>query len=108
MGYSYYPPLKDCLAGNRIEKVYGIVNGTTNYILTQMERGDSYESALKKLKSVVLPRLILRPTCWADAARKIAILASIAFGARAWKAMNCVGIERLEPLDLAYARELGK
>jgi homoserine dehydrogenase len=102
-------PLKNCLAGNRIEKLYGIVNGTTNYILTQMERGASYKLALKSAQERGYAEADpSSDVLGLDAARKIAILASIAFGARVQESdVNCVGIERLEPQDLAYARELG-
>lgn len=102
-------PLKDSLAGNRIEKVYGIVNGTTNYILSQMDQGITYEAALQQAKENGFAEADpSADVLGLDAARKIAILASIAFGARVRAAdVTCVGIKDLEPLDLAYARELG-
>ncbi|MDI3522665.1 MAG: homoserine dehydrogenase [Bacillota bacterium] len=102
-------PLKDCLAGNTIEKVYGIVNGTTNYILTQMENGHSYEEALAEAQRQGYAEADpYADVSGLDAARKIAILASIAFGARVTEDdVARTGIERLSPLDLAYAHELG-
>ncbi|MDK2784378.1 MAG: homoserine dehydrogenase [Bacillota bacterium] len=102
-------PLKECLAGNRIDKVYGIVNGTTNYILTQMASGKSYEDALKQAQAEGYAEADpYADVSGLDAARKIAILASIAFGARVTeKDVVRIGIERLSPLDLEYARELG-
>ena len=102
-------PLKDCLAGNKIQKVYGIVNGTTNYILTQMERDCSYEDALKQAQEKGFAEADpSADVLGLDAGRKIAILASIAFGTRVKDSdVSCVGIDDLEPLDLSYARELG-
>jgi homoserine dehydrogenase len=102
-------PLKDCLAGNRIQKVYGIVNGTTNYILTQMDRGNTYEKALKQAQEKGFAEADpSADVLGLDAARKIAILASIAFSARVTESdVTCTGVQDLEPLDLAYARELG-
>lgn len=102
-------PLKDCLAGNNIKKVYGIVNGTTNYILTKMEQGDTYEAALKEAQAKGFAEADPSSDVMGlDAARKIAILASISFGARVIEDdVSCVGIQDLEPLDLAYAKELG-
>jgi len=102
-------PLKECLAGNRIEKVYGIVNGTTNYILTQMASGKSYKDALRQAqKEGYAEADPYADVSGLDAARKIAILASIAFGARVTENdVTRIGIERLSPLDLEYASELG-
>ena len=71
-------PLHDSLAGNQIEKIIGIVNGTTNYILTSMtDTGESYETALKEAQDKGFAEA--DPTndvCGYDAARKLAILAS--------------------------------
>ncbi|NMA55539.1 MAG: homoserine dehydrogenase [Firmicutes bacterium] len=102
-------PLKTCLAGNRVEKLCGIVNGTTNYILTQMEQGTSYEAALKLAQEQGFAEADpSADVLGLDAARKIAILASIGFGARVRAdEVSCVGIQHLEPQDLVYARELG-
>ncbi|HHY92916.1 MAG TPA: homoserine dehydrogenase [Firmicutes bacterium] len=102
-------PLKDCLAGNRINKVYGIVNGTTNYILTEMEKGKSYNEALQQAQAQGYAEADpYADVSGLDAARKIAILASIAFGARVTEGdVSRVGIDQLSPLDLAYAAELG-
>ncbi|HKM40129.1 MAG TPA: homoserine dehydrogenase [bacterium] len=102
-------PLKSCLAGNQVEKLLGIVNGTTNYILTQMGNGTSYEAALQLAQEHGYAEADpAADVLGLDAARKIAILASIGFGVRVQDAyVNYVGIQRLEPQDLAYARELG-
>ena len=77
-------PLKQCLAGNEIDEVIGIVNGTTNYILTKMfEENMSFEEALAK--ATELGYAEADPTAdveGLDAGRKVAIMASIAFHSR--------------------------
>ena len=77
-------PLKQCLAGNEISDVMGIMNGTTNYILTKMtEDGMEFEDALKKAQELGYAEA--DPTAdveGLDAARKVAIMASIAFHSR--------------------------
>ena len=103
-------PLKHSLFANRIDSIMGIVNGTTNYMLTRMdEDGMSYEDALKEAQERGFAEA--DPTAdvdGLDAAAKIAILASIAFNSRV--TMNQVfteGIRRISPVDLAMAHEMG-
>lgn len=103
-------PLKHSLIANRIDSIMGIVNGTTNYMLTRMdEDGMSYEDALKEAQEKGFAEA--DPTAdvdGLDAAAKIAILASIAFNSRV--TMNQVfteGIRRISPVDLAMAHEMG-
>lgn len=103
-------PLKHSIIANRIDSVMGIVNGTTNYMLTRMdEDGMSYEDALKEAQERGFAEA--DPTAdvdGLDAAAKIAILASIAFNSRV--TMNQVfteGIRRISPVDLAMAHEMG-
>lgn len=103
-------PLKECLAGNSIRQVMGIINGTTNYILTAMgERGSGFKEMLSQAQKLGYAEA--DPTAdikGLDAARKIAILASIAFNTRVTFADVYVeGIEHICPEDLVYARELG-
>jgi homoserine dehydrogenase len=93
-----------------IEKVFGIVNGTTNYILTEMaRRGLSYEEALAQAQELGYAED--DPTDdvgGADAAAKMAILARLAFGAPVkLEDVPYEGIEQVKPDDLAYAKELG-
>ncbi|MDD4802351.1 MAG: homoserine dehydrogenase [Syntrophomonas sp.] len=103
-------PLKQSLAGNHIEEVIGILNGTTNYILTKMSReGRDYNEVLSEAQSLGYAES--DPTAdvggW-DAARKIAILSSIAFNSRV--TLNDVyveGITGITPQDIRYAGELG-
>lgn len=103
-------PLKHSLIANRIDSIMGIVNGTTNYMITRMdEDGMSYEDALKEAQEKGFAEA--DPTAdvdGLDAAAKIAILASIAFNSRV--TMNQVfteGIRRISPVDLAMAHEMG-
>ena len=102
--------LKESLAGNRISRIMGIVNGTTNYILTKMSSaGMSYAEALDE--ATALGYAESDPTNDVggfDAARKVAILASIAFNTRITDAEVYVeGITQITAEDIAYARELG-
>lgn len=103
-------PLKHSLIANEIESVMGIVNGTTNYMLTRMaEDNMSYEAALAEAQANGYAEA--NPSADVDgfdAAAKIAILASIAFNTRV--AMDDVytkGITTIKPTDLEAAREMG-
>lgn len=103
-------PLKQCLAGNEISEVMGIVNGTTNYILTKMfEENMSFEAALAK--ATELGYAEADPTAdveGLDAGRKAAILSSIAFHSRVqFKDVYTEGITKITPEDMVYAEELG-
>jgi homoserine dehydrogenase len=102
--------LQESLGAVPIEKVTGIVNGTTNYILTEMARaGLSYEEALKQAQDLGYAEA--DPTedvGGADAAAKMTILARLAFGAPVGlDQVPYEGIEEITPDDLAYAKELG-
>jgi len=103
-------PLKHSLTSNEITAVMGIVNGTTNYMLTRMaENNLDYATALAEAQAKGFAEA--DPTAdvdGLDAAAKIAILSSIAFNSRV--VMNQVpteGIRGLAPEDIAYAREMG-
>ena len=102
--------IQESLAATRIEKVFGIVNGTTNYILTEMAKtGASYEDALARAQELGYAEA--DPTedvNGADAAAKMAILARLAFDTPvALEDVAFEGIEQVRPDDLAYASELG-
>jgi homoserine dehydrogenase len=102
--------VQESLGAIPIEKVFGIVNGTTNYILTEMARsGLSYGEALKQAQDLGYAEA--DPTedvGGADAAAKMAILARLAFGAPVQlEDVPFEGIEAIRPDDLAYAKELG-
>jgi len=102
--------LKESLAANRISDVIGIVNGTTNYILTRMsEEKIDFQQVLQEAQDAGYAEA--DPTAdieGHDAARKIAILASIAFNSRVTTDDVYVeGITEITPEDISYARELG-
>ncbi|HEX2161241.1 MAG TPA: homoserine dehydrogenase [Thermoleophilaceae bacterium] len=102
--------MRESLAAAHIERVHGIVNGTTNFILTAMARtGASYDDALREAQELGFAEA--DPTedvTGKDAAAKMAILARLAFGARVSLAdVPYEGIEHVTADDIAYARELG-
>ncbi|HHY06545.1 MAG TPA: homoserine dehydrogenase [Clostridia bacterium] len=103
-------PLKQSLLANNIEKVMGIVNGTTNYILTKMsQEGKNFLEALQEAQTLGYAEA--DPTAdvaGLDAARKLAILASLAFHTRVkLQDVYVEGITKISPEDLAYAQKLG-
>lgn len=103
-------PLKQSLLANNIEQVMGIINGTTNYILTRMaQAGLSFADALQEAQELGYAEA--DPTAdveGLDAARKIAILSSIAFHTRVkLQDVYVEGITAISPADINYARELG-
>jgi homoserine dehydrogenase len=103
-------PLRESLAGERIDRVMGIVNGTTNYILTRMtEAGASYADALSEAQSLGYAER--DPTADVegyDAAAKAAIIASIAFGVRVVAGdVTNEGIAHITRADIDYAAKMG-
>lgn len=109
-GIPIIDPLKHSLIANRIDSIMGIVNGTTNYMLTRMDEDNlEYDAALKEAQERGFAEA--DPTAdvdGLDAAAKIAILASIAFNSRV--TMDQVfteGIRRISPIDLANAHDSG-
>jgi len=102
--------IHETLAAAYIERVHGIVNGTTNFILTEMARtGESYAEALRQAQELGFAEA--DPTddvTGKDAAAKMAIVARLAFGARLTvDQVDYEGIERITPDDIEYAKELG-
>jgi homoserine dehydrogenase len=101
--------IEESLAGAHVERVHGIVNGTTNYILTEMARsGLTYDDALKQAQELGYAEA--DPTAdvgGGDAAAKMAILARLAFGLDvSFDQVTFEGIENITSEDIAYAREL--
>ncbi|MFZ5597354.1 MAG: homoserine dehydrogenase [Bacillota bacterium] len=102
-------PLKHCLSANRLLEVMGIINGTTNYILSKMtDEGSDFEDVLreaqKKGYAEANPDSDIKGF---DAARKLAILASIAFNNRVTlDNVYIEGITKIGSKDIAYARDL--
>lgn len=102
--------LSQCLSANQIESIHAILNGTSNYILSQMEaHGQSYDDAVRDAQRLGYAEA--DPTMdvdGSDAAQKLAILAHLAFGAHvAWDAIPRQGIDALDLADLRYSKELG-
>lgn len=103
-------PLKQCLAANEIDEIIGIVNGTTNYILTKMfEDNMDFDEALAM--ATELGYAEADPTAdveGLDAGRKAAIMASIAFHSRVvFSDVYTEGITKITAKDIAYAKEFG-
>lgn len=109
-GIPIIAPLKRSLTGNKITEIMGIVNGTTNYMLTKMTNdGSDYEEVLKEAQAKGYAEA--DPTAdveGLDAARKAVILASIAFNSRvSLSDVSVQGITKLKSADIQYATELG-
>ncbi len=102
--------LRAGLVANRVESLYGILNGTTNYILTQMTRGAGDYPAMLRLaqeKGFAEPDPTM-DVSGRDAAQKLCILSRIAFHSRVTGSqIFCEGIEQVDAGDIQYARELG-
>ncbi len=110
-GIPIISPLKSSLAANEISKIMGILNGTTNYILTKMtNEGMDYADALAE--ATALGYAEADPTADVegyDAGRKIAILATIAFHSRVtFRDVYTEGITRITAKDISYAKTLGR
>jgi len=109
-GIPIIEPLKQSLGGNQITKVSGIINGTTNYILSRMDKeGVNYSDVLKEAQELGYaesdPAADVEGS---DAADKIAILSGLAFGGTINRAeIPTTGINLLEAIDVNYARKLG-
>jgi homoserine dehydrogenase len=102
--------LTEGLAGNAIQSIYGIINGTSNYILSRMtHEGHSFEAVLADAQREGYAEA--DPTfdvSGIDSAHKLAILANLAYGTPVnFKEIYTEGITHITPIDLAYAREFG-
>ena len=109
-GIPIITPLKQCLTANKISLIMGIVNGTTNYMLTKMtEDGSDYEEVLQEAQDKGYAEA--NPAADVegfDAARKAAILGSIGFNTRIrLDDVSVEGINNIKAADIAYAKELG-
>ena len=102
--------LREGLAGNQVTQVFGILNGTCNYILTEMRAtGQAFDDVLAEAQDLGYAEA--DPSFdvdGIDAAHKLAILTSIAFGREVdFDGISTEGIRHITPLDIAYAEELG-
>ena len=109
-GIPIIDPMKHSLIANEISSVMGIVNGTTNYMLTKMtECGADYDTVLKEAQAKGYAEA--NPSAdvdGLDAARKAAILASLAFNTRVQlEDVSVEGITKITPDDIEYAKDLG-
>jgi homoserine dehydrogenase len=102
--------ISQCFSANQITSLRGIVNGTSNFIVSQMEESDAdYSQALAEAQRLGYaeedPTMDVDGT---DAAQKLAILAHLAYGSRThWSDIPRQGIDRLDKADLRYASDLG-
>lgn len=102
--------LREGFAANKITAIYGIINGTSNYILSRMsDEGCTFGFALKAAKKMGVaeanPRLDING---ADSAHKLILLTELSFGVSAkMRQVYCEGILAIEPRDIKYAREMG-
>lgn len=102
--------MRESLAANEIRSIHGILNGTSNYILTEMETtGRDFADVLKDAQDLGYAEA--DPTFdigGIDAAHKLAILASLAFGTEVdFANVHVEGIEKISATDIAFAREFG-
>jgi homoserine dehydrogenase len=102
--------LREGLAGNRVERIYGILNGTCNYILTTMRRtGREFADVLAEAQKLGYAEA--DPSFdvdGVDTAHKLAILTSVAFGCEInFAGVHVEGIRNVSAMDIAYAEELG-
>jgi homoserine dehydrogenase len=102
--------ISECLTANQIESIHAILNGTSNFILSQMEEQNTdYASAVAEAQqrgyAEANPAMDVNGT---DAAQKLALLAHLAFRARAdWRKIPRTGIDIVDVADMRYAKELG-
>ena len=102
--------ISQCLTANQVQSIHAILNGTSNFILSQMEAiGSDYNVALGEAQQLgyaeANPAMDVNGS---DAAQKLAILAQLAFGARVhWRSIPRTGIDTVDVTDMRYAKELG-
>jgi len=109
-GIPIIEPLKQSLGGNRIQRVSGIINGTTNYILSRMaDEGAAYAEVLADAQRLGYAEADpAADVGGGDAADKIAILSGLAYGGPIERAaIPTEGIDRLDGCDVTYAEQLG-
>lgn len=103
-------PMANCLGANRITRIMGILNGTTNYILSKMiNEGKRFDEALARAQEKgYAERNPEADIMGHDTCRKTAILSSLAFGRQVdYKLINTQGITEIDPDDVKYAEALG-
>lgn len=104
-------PLNQCITSDEVYEITGILNGTTNYMLTNMaKKGMTFDAILKKAQDLgYAERNPEADVEGFDACRKIAILSSLAFGAQVdYEDIHTEGITKISDVDMKYALQLGK
>ena len=107
-GIPIIKPITETLAGNEINSIKAILNGTTNFILTKMDKeGLSYDEALKEAQRLGFAEANPESDVMGyDAARKLAILSTLAFNKKLdWKELNVEGIINIDEKDFEYAKK---
>ncbi|HEX4594247.1 MAG TPA: homoserine dehydrogenase [Bryobacteraceae bacterium] len=109
-GIPIHSVLREGISGDRVTTLYGILNGTSNYILTEIEKhGSAFEDVLKEAQRLGYAEA--DPSADVDgydARSKLAILAALAFGEKITPSdIYTEGIRRIQPLDFQYAHQLG-
>ncbi len=102
--------LREGLVGNKVSRIFGILNGTCNYILSEMRQtGKEFDVVLKEAQDLGYAEA--NPTFdidGVDTAHKLSILTSLAFGSEVnFKAVHIEGISQISPLDIEFADDLG-
>ncbi len=103
-------PLSECLAGNSFNNIKAILNGTTNFILSKMDKENmGYEEALKIAQELGFAEANPESDVMGyDAARKLSILSTIAYDERVdWENMKVEGIAHIDEEDIKYAKKIG-
>lgn len=109
-GIPVLKPLIESLEGNEIDSISAILNGTTNFILSKMyDENLSYEEALKQAQDLGFAEANPEADVMGyDAGRKLSILSTLSFNKRVyWKDFYLEGINKIEPKDIQYAKQLG-
>lgn len=108
-GIPVIKPLIESLAGNNITSIKAILNGTTNFILTKMDKENlSYEEALKQAQELGFAESNPESDVMGyDAARKLSLLSTLAFNKKVlWKDISIEGITEVESIDFKYANSI--
>lgn len=107
-GIPILKPLSECLVGNEIKSLQGILNGTTNFILSKMhEDGMKYEDALKLAQELGFAEANPESDVMGyDAARKLSILSTISYNEKvSWEDIKTIGINEIDEVDIKSAKE---
>ena len=102
--------ISQCLSANQVTSLRGILNGTSNFVITRMDQDNlPYEKAIARAQQLGFAEADpIHDVDGSDSTQKLAILAHLGFGARIrWNDIPCRGIDTLDKADMNYARQLG-